>query len=59
MAILVCPVCRSMLTLTVDAQDGEEIVAGSLRCTGCPETYSIVGTIPNLLPPATRSPKES
>lgn len=59
MAILVCPACRSKLTLTVDTEEGEEIVTGVLQCTSCSETYAIVGTIPNLLPPASRTSKES
>ena len=54
MEILVCPVCREDLELTVDEQEGDEIVSGSLRCTGCDEVYPIEDTIPNMLPPELR-----
>ena len=54
MEILVCPVCREDLELTVDEQEGDEIVSGSLRCTGCDEVYPIEDTIPNMLPPSLR-----
>ena len=55
MEILVCPVCRGDLELTVTDQDGDEIVAGSLRCTACEEVYPIEDTIPNMLPPSLRA----
>ena len=56
MEILVCPVCKGELTLTVeqaegDAQGREEIVRGELYCTACGHTYRIEDGIPNLLPP--------
>jgi len=35
----------------VDEQEGEEIVTGSLYCASCQYSYSIVDTVPNLLPP--------
>ena len=54
MDILVCPVCKGTLALTVTKEDGEEIVEGSLRCDACNEVYPIEDTIPNLLPPALR-----
>lgn len=54
MEILVCPVCRGDLELTVGEQEGDEIVSGSLRCTGCGEVYPIEDTIPNMLPPELR-----
>lgn len=49
--ILVCPVCKGELELKVSREDGPEIVAGSLRCTGCGKQYPIEDTIPNMLPP--------
>ena len=55
MEILVCPMCRGDLELTVTEQDGEEIVSGSLRCTDCQEEYPIEDTIPNMLPPSLRA----
>lgn len=54
MEILVCPMCRGELDLTVTEQDGDEIVSGSLRCTECQEEYPIEDTIPNMLPPSLR-----
>ena len=57
MEILVCPVCKGELELTVteNASDGDEIVEGSLHCTPCAETYPISGGIPDLLPPDQRA----
>ena len=54
MEILVCPMCRGDLDLTITEQDGDEIVSGSLRCTECQEEYPIEDTIPNMLPPSLR-----
>jgi len=54
MDILACPVCKRKLELSVEAEDGKEIVAGSLRCPKCEVHYPIVDTIPNLLPPDQR-----
>lgn len=54
MDILVCPLCRSELTLTVDEERDDEIVSGSLQCQACGETYPIEDAIPNMLPPALR-----
>lgn len=57
MEILVCPVCKGELTLSVEQtealDDGrEEILAGTLHCADCDHTYRIDDGIPNLLPPA-------
>ena len=54
MDILVCPLCKGELTLTVDKEEDGEIAEGSLHCAGCAETYPIEDSIPNLLPPALR-----
>ena len=54
MDILVCPVCRGELELTVTKEEEDEIVEGSLQCQACKETYPIEDTIPNLLPPSLR-----
>lgn len=51
MNILVCPVCKGKLVLTIDKENEEEIVAGFLYCGQCNVRYPIVDTIPNLLPP--------
>jgi uncharacterized protein YbaR (Trm112 family) len=55
MEILVCPLCKGELQLTVDKEEGEEIVDGKLVCSQCGETYPIEDGIPNLLPPDLRS----
>ena len=54
MEILVCPMCRSELDLSVSVQDGDEIIEGVLTCAQCDETYPITNTIPNMLPPSLR-----
>ena len=51
MDILVCPVCKEELELTVDEENEKEVIAGSLYCTKCDHRYPIEDTIPNLLPP--------
>lgn len=51
MDILVCPVCKGKLTLTITSEDEKEIVSGSLKCGECNVIYPITDTIPNLLPP--------
>jgi uncharacterized protein YbaR (Trm112 family) len=59
MEILVCPVDKGTLTLTVVKEDGNEVVEGSLHCAKCNETYPIQDTIPNLLPPDLRRQMEA
>ena len=54
MEILVCPMCKSELQLTVDEENEQEIVRGTLFCARCDERYPIEDTIPNLLPPDLR-----
>ncbi|MCX6003628.1 MAG: methytransferase partner Trm112 [Chloroflexi bacterium] len=51
MNILVCPVCKGKLTLTIEKEAEKEIVSGSLYCGKCAVNYPIEDTIPNLLPP--------
>jgi uncharacterized protein YbaR (Trm112 family) len=59
MDILVCPVCKGTLTLTVTKEDANEVIEGSLHCAKCNETYPIQDTIPNLLPPDLRRQMEA
>ena len=54
MEILACPVCKGELLLNVEAEEGDEVVTGSLYCAACNESYPIEDTIPNLLPPELR-----
>ncbi len=51
MAILVCPVCKQELELTIEEEKGQEIISGSLYCPRCGHHYPITNGIPNLLPP--------
>jgi len=51
MDILVCPICKGELKLSVDTVKKDEIVSGSLFCPVCNHNYPIEDTIPNLLPP--------
>jgi uncharacterized protein len=55
MNILVCPVCKGKLTLTIEKETGNEVVSGSLFCSKCNVRYTIADTIPNLLPPEIKS----
>ena len=55
MNILVCPMCKGELTLTVTEEEREEIISGSLHCPRCPADYPIANGIPNLLPPEQRA----
>ena len=50
MDILVCPVCKGELVLTVTEENEKEIVTGSLHCAKCDVNYPIEETIPNMLP---------
>ena len=54
MDILACPVCKGELELSVEEENEQEIVTGSLYCPNCSKRYPIVDTIPNLLPPEQR-----
>jgi uncharacterized protein YbaR (Trm112 family) len=54
MDILTCPVCKGELELSVEEENKEEVVTGSLYCRRCDEHYPIVDAIPNLLPPEQR-----
>ena len=54
MDILVCPVCKGELKLTV-GEEKEEIITGSLHCPECRVDYPIINSIPNLLPPEQRA----
>ncbi len=54
MDILACPVCKGDLELSVNEENEEEVVTGTLHCARCDVRYPIVDTIPNLLPPDQR-----
>lgn len=52
--ILRCPLDKSTLELSVEQQEDEEILDGTLTCSDCGETYPIEDGIANLLPPDMR-----
>ena len=54
MDILVCPVCKGELELSVAEENEKEIITGSLYCPRCSERYPIEDAIPHLLPPDQR-----
>ncbi|MBI4328997.1 MAG: methytransferase partner Trm112 [Chloroflexi bacterium] len=54
MDILACPVCKTPLELTVEGDEGDEVIQGALRCSNCGDVYPIRDRIPNLLPKAMR-----
>lgn len=51
MEIIVCPVCKGSLELTITEKSADEIMSGSLHCKKCDYSYHIKDSIPNLLPP--------
>jgi len=53
--ILACPVCKGSLELNIVEEGNGEIINGSLYCQRCSESYPIVDSIPNLLPPDMRN----
>ncbi len=59
MDILACPMCKSELQLTVDQEEGDEVLKGVLYCAKCDEPYPIDDGIPNLLPPDLRRASEA
>ena len=54
MDILACPLCKGELELSVEEENEQEVVTGSLYCPKCDAKYPIEDTIPNLLPPDQR-----
>jgi uncharacterized protein YbaR (Trm112 family) len=54
MEIICCPVCKTELELSVEKEEGDEILEGTLTCTKCGHPYKIEGGIPDLLPPESK-----
>jgi len=52
--ILVCPVDKTPLELTIEEEQGDQVIQGYLTCKTCSERYPIEDRIPNLLPPEMR-----
>ena len=59
MEILACPVCKGPLKLSIQEEEGEEVIRGMLNCEQCKEDYPIIDSIPNLLPPDLRRAAET
>ena len=54
MDLLVCPICRGGLYLTVESETEAEVTKGTLTCRKCKTTFPVDDGIPNLLPPQLR-----
>ena len=50
--MLVCPTCKSDLSLEIESEENNDVISGKLHCVNkdCEEIYSIEDSIPNLLP---------
>ncbi|NLL89696.1 MAG: Trm112 family protein [Dehalococcoidales bacterium] len=53
MEILVCPLCKKRLELSMKEQTGHAIISGFLYCSKCKRKYPVKDEIPDLLPVAT------
>ena len=48
--LLSCPVCqRGDLILSVDSQNGDDILAGALECSNCKKMFSVINGIPRFV----------
>ncbi|RLF56569.1 MAG: Trm112 family protein [Thermoplasmata archaeon] len=50
MDIICCPTCKSPLILSIEKEEKDEVIEGSLICETCNVSYEIEDSIPNLLP---------
>lgn len=48
--LLICPECRADLNLEVSTREGDEILAGKLRCSKCGVEFPIHNGIPRFVP---------
>jgi uncharacterized protein YbaR (Trm112 family) len=48
--ILVCPLCKKRLELSIKEQNGHDIITGCLYCIKCGISYPVADGIPDLLP---------
>ncbi len=53
--VIRCPLCKSNFDAHADVEKGDDIIQGTLICSGCGEIFPIDKSIPNLLPPELRS----
>lgn len=49
MDILCCPSCKSTLQITVEHEEGDDVIKGYLQCAQCNKKYPIVEGIPNFI----------
>tara|TARA_A100001037_G_C14863257_1_gene506173 strand:+ start:488 stop:667 length:180 start_codon:yes stop_codon:yes gene_type:complete len=49
MEILVCPACKSDLTLEIELIEDDEIIKGSIQCESCELIYKIENSIPDFM----------
>ena len=49
MNLLCCPTCKSKLELSIDKEENEDIITGSLQCTNCKKMFAIHDGIPNFV----------
>ena len=51
--ILACPICKNDLSLSIDKEEDDEVISGTLNCMNnkCKLIFNILEGIPNLLPP--------
>ena len=47
--VLVCPACKSSMTLTTNEKNGLEVMTGRLHCTECDSAYPIARGIPRFV----------
>lgn len=50
LSLLACPRCRGLFNVASKSQEGNEIMEGTLACTGCGTDFPIVRGIPRFLP---------
>ena len=55
--MLICPVCKGELSLSIDKQVDGEILTGGLQCLDSGIEYPIEDGIPNLLPREHQDPR--
>jgi SAM-dependent methyltransferase len=46
-----CPACRSELKLEAARTESEEVIEGSLTCSGCARRYAVTGGVPRMIRP--------
>lgn len=54
-SMLACPNCKGDLRISIENQQGQDILEGSLTCSKCQAIFMINEGIPNLLPTNTNT----